>query len=172
MSAPGFEITEAQFLAGPHRGWDDLDVDDIFAKPFSEVVDDWSADSIGEPGHGRELEALLLSQPIDSLDFPTPDPVTIVTVPDPACGVAAICEGRLVGLYVGSDLVVHEDFRRRGIGTCLVIERFSRFGCLPNWDLDVPAYSRAGLETHRFAFKLLLSIAGRQPDQRDQGPTP
>lgn len=172
MSGADFELTEAQFLAGPDRDWDDLDIDDIFAKPFAAVIDDWSMDSMGEPGHGRELVARLLSCPIDPLDFATPEPVTIVTVPDPACGVAAICEGKLVGLYVGCDLVVHQDFRNRGIGTCLVLERFSRFGNLPTWDLDVPAYSRAGLETHRAAFNLLLSIAGPQPSQHDQGPTP
>lgn len=171
ISSP-FEITEAQFLAGPGRAWEDLDIDDIFAKPFLAVVDDWSVDCLGEPGHGRELEARLLSHPIDALDFATPGRVTIVTVPDPACGVAAFCEDKLVGLYVGSDLVVHEDYRRRGIGTCLVIERFSRFGNLPTWELDVPAYSRAGLETHRSAFNLLISIGGPTPGRDDQGPMP
>jgi Acetyltransferase (GNAT) family. len=166
MEIETYELTEAGFLAGPGGDEADLDIDDIFAKSFAEVVDDWSWDSFGEPGHGRELEALVVGNPLEPQDFVD---FVIATVPDPASGVAAIRDGKIVGLYVGSDLVVHPDHREQGIGRALVVERFCRFGDLPTWHLDTPAYSRAGLATHRSAFhSLVQALRSREPQPSSQ----
>lgn len=143
------ELSEEEFLAGPGRGEDDLVIDDIFAKSFENVLDDWSTDTFGEPGRILEVQAATLKEQADPCSY---GDLTIVTVPEPAAGVAAIVENEIVGLYVGADLVVKPSHRNQGIGKCLVIERFARFGDLPCWDHDDPAYSHAGLATHRSAF--------------------
>lgn len=156
------ELSEAEFLAGPGRGEADLVIDDIFAKSFENVLDDWSMDTFGEPGRILEVQAATLKEQSDAYSY---GDFTIVTVPEPAWGVAAIVGTAIVGLYVGADLVVRPSFQNQGIGKCLVIERFARFGGLPCWDHDDPAYSHAGLATHRTAYAELADRLKPVPEE-------
>ncbi len=42
------------------------------------------------------------------------------------------------------------------LGVELVLDRFATDGSLPGWDLDPPAYTRAGLRTHKRAWHTVV----------------
>jgi len=153
-------MSEEEFLVGPNGNEDDLDIDDIFAKTLTSVMADWVYDTYGEPHSRILLCRQVVEFPIDRTDY---DGFFIATVPDPASGVAAVADGRVVGLYVGADLVVSDDHQGKGIGKTLVMERFLRSGWLPTWDLDTPAYTSAGEATHRAAYQSLRAQLRSSP---------
>lgn len=84
----------------------------------------------------------------------------IVFVPV-AEGLAVVHEesGRLVGGYIGMDLVIDPEWRRRGLGAETVLEYFLRNGELPNWHADKPSYSRGGYKAHQKAWEMALDLS-------------
>jgi hypothetical protein len=149
-------MDEDRFLSGPDRDGTGLDIEDVFAKEFAGVIADWMSDAGAEDAEPGAFMAQAIADAEGRVDH---GGFHVAEVPDPAWGVMAIMDGEVVGLYVGSDLVVREDCRGQGIGRALVAERYKRFGDLPTWNLDTPAYSNAGEAAHRSAFRLLRQEA-------------
>lgn len=157
VSAPDpASLSPEQFLKGPGNSGTSLVVDPIFEKAWEQALEDWSADTFGNAGKIEETCAMTLMARLE----PTwRGGVLFVTAVEPATGVAAVLQGKIIGLYVGSDLVVSPAHRGRGIGHDLVIERYDRFGELPAWGHDKPSYSPAGAATHLHDFKKACEIA-------------
>lgn len=132
------------FLAGEDPAHDPV-IDDVFAKTLQGWIDDCLA---GEPGAFEHD-----SDPISRSVF-VPD---VVFVPVESGLIAVIEEtGRIIGGYVGMDLVVDPAWRGRGLGAETVLEYFVRNGEVPNWNADKPAYSRAGYRAHRRAWEMAI----------------
>ena len=118
-----FDLSEDEFLEGEEGR---LDIDDIFAKDLSQLLEDFSRyapeDIIADDGDA--------SYP--SLFEPG------YTFRDVPAGVLLICpRGDIAGGYLSCDLVVDEPHR----------------GMNPVLSLDESAYSNAGLECHRSAWR-------------------
>ena len=134
-----FDLSEDEFLEGEEGR---LDIDDIFAKDLSQLLEDFSRyapeDIIADDGDA--------SYP--SLFEPG------YTFRDVPAGVLLICpRGDIAGGSLSCDLVVDEPHRGKGLGMELVIERCLRDGMNPVLNLDESAYSNAGLECHRSAWR-------------------
>ncbi len=98
---------------------------------------------------------------------------------DHADGVILRCtRGWIAGVYLGLHLALHASHRSRGLGSELVLERFARDDSLPGWELDPPAYTRAGFRAHRRAWHHIvegmwsLDRGGREPTVHGRIPRP
>ena len=140
------KISEEEFVAGPGRDDDDLDIDDIFGKPFRQVRQDMLA---------YDRAAFEPSDPA----FITPSEIMSGYMFDEvSCGLALRDpEGNIVGGYFSCDLTLDEEHQGQGLGAEIVLEFYLRNGDLPTWNLDVPAYSQAGLAAHRSAWNSMIS---------------
>lgn len=144
-----FTLDEERFLLGPDNENGDIEVDDIFAKSFKDVI------------------LYLLTYFPEEIRIPYENPI------HPACisedgyqytevgaGILALDkEGNFVGGYLSHDLAVHEEHQSKGVGKELII-RTALLGNIPPWYLDVPSYSNDGLEAHKSAH----SYARNNPD--------
>lgn len=134
-----FDLTEDEFVEGePGR----LDVDDVFAKTLSQVLEEFRAyapDDI-RPESDDAGHASLFEPGYRFLDVPAG---VLLMAPD----------GTIAGGYVSCDLVLGEEHRGKGLGMEIVIERCLRDGMNPVLNLDESAYSNAGLKCHRSAWQ-------------------
>lgn len=136
---PGpFNLSEKEFLEGEDGR---LDVDDIFAKTLSHVLDDFKAYTPEDivPDNKEEGQPSLFEPGYRIVDVPAG---ILMLAPD----------GSIAGAYASCDLVLDEAHRGKGLGMELVIERCLRDGQNPVHNLDESAYSHAGLKCHRAAW--------------------
>lgn len=144
------DLSWMRFITGDdHCTEQDLDIDDIFAKPFDRIVRealDHNPASL-EPVAGSPVTA---SQSAPGYAFLEVNCGLLLVAPD----------GRPAGGYISCDLSIAPEHRGRGLGAEIVLEYFLRNGQLPTWFLDTPAYSIAGLATHRAAWEMPM----RNPD--------
>lgn len=167
-------LNETDFLTGPGFSEQDLDIDPVFAKPWGDVLQDAMTD-LGIPDtrllRDWAIETLQRRPGLQSLMAVYG--VAICEAADSSgfvIGVAAIDlrpgEETIAGLYTGCQLGVCDAWRRRGIGSHLVKERFLMDGALPTWSLDSPAYSPGGRAAHLSGYNLLHGELTRlrQPD--------
>jgi 8-oxo-dGTP pyrophosphatase MutT (NUDIX family)/GNAT superfamily N-acetyltransferase len=138
-------ISFEQFLTGPGRTFETLDIDDIFGKDFGTVRDDALHDNpqaFDAVGEGRQL-----------LESPKTAGYWLQEVEG---GVALYGPSdELVGGYIGCDLALKPAHRGRGLGAEIVKAYYQIHESLPTWHLDVPAYSTAGLRCHEAAWRRL-----------------
>lgn len=140
------ELSERAFLAGPDRAgrWEDGFEDRLYSL---------------NDAHERAVWEILEEHPANRADERRSRPSRVragYRYSDHADGVILRCpKGRIAGVYLGLHLALHAPFRGRGLGTELVVERAWRDGGLPGWELDPPAYTRAGLRAHRSAWRWL-----------------
>lgn len=134
-----FDLSEQKFLEGEEGR---LDIDDIFAKSLEQLLEDFrvhAPDEIvhedGNPGHPSFFEP----------DYRLHDVPAGVLLLSP--------DGTIAGGYLSCDLVLDKPHRGKGLGMELVIERCLRDGLNPVHSLDESAYSNAGLECHRSAWR-------------------
>lgn len=140
------DLSEHAFLAGPDRAgrWEEgfeeqlYSVNDAHERAVWEILEEHPADRTAER-RARPSRLALGYRYSDHAD-----------------GVILRCpKGRIAGVYLGLHLALHVPFRGRGLGTELVVDRALRDGGLPGWELDPPAYTRAGLRAHRSAWRWL-----------------
>lgn len=116
----------------------ELDVDDVVAKDFDEVMRDarrYHGSSFFDPAGFRRARPSDVDPELSFVDF---DGGTLLL--DAA--------GTPVGGYIESDLVLDDDWRERGLGTEIVVEHFLANGGFPTYWLDSAQYSEAGYSTH------------------------
>lgn len=144
------EIEQAAFLAGPDRharwreGFEDelYRVNDAHERAVWEILEEHPAERDAEAHLGWSRVAAGFSHKAH---------------PE---GVILRCpKGRIAGVYLGLYLAVHATYRNRGFGSELVAARAVADNGLPGWELDPPAYTRAGLRTHRRAWRNLQEHA-------------
>jgi hypothetical protein len=116
----------------------ELDIDDIFAKDFGDVIRD-----------GRRYNGADFFSPAGFSKHRPSDIVPEMTFVDFDGGTLLLdASGEPVGGYIESDLVLDWEWRGQGLGTELVTEHFLSHGSFPTWWLDSAAYSEAGYSTH------------------------
>lgn len=139
------------FLAGPDRyaRWQEGEVERLYGvndaheRMVCDILDEHPADRASEIG----------SIPTDS------DPNFRISHHE--AGVILRCpRRRIAGVYLGLHLAIHPQYRGRGFGHDMIVARYLRDGHLAVWDLDPPAYTRAGLCAHRAAWKTLQDLPG------------
>lgn len=136
-----FDLDLEDFLCGPGGDACDLDVDDVFAKDFERVMAEMQAFSPHDltPVDGAAVTPSLIRSDLSYVEV--------------GCGTLLVAaSGEALGGYLSCDLSLRDDLKGIGLGREIVIEHALRSGGLPVWDLDVPAYSRAGLAAHRAAW--------------------
>jgi len=145
---PAFVVDLAEFLTGSPDG--EVDLDDIFAKPFSQVLKELQthdpADLQPEPGAAPRP-----SRVAPGYVYQTVPAGVLLYSPD----------GQAVGGYLSCDLSLDEDHQGKGLGTELVIERCLRDGVNPTTYLDSAAYSEAGHAAHCAAWRTVREEPGR-----------
>lgn len=145
-------LSESEFLGGPGRGEDEIDVDPVFATPLDRLLRDLADDSGIHPN--REVASIL---------FEDPSGTALADIEDSegfSIGLAIFSSsGRVLGLYAGCTLAVGPDHQGRGHGLSLVLARYLRDAELPLWHHDTPGFSPAGASVHRKAWLLLLDLA-------------
>lgn len=131
--------SEDRFILGTDDSDDmDLDIDDIVAKDFDDVVRDarrYHGKDFFDPARFRRMRPSDAEPGMTFADF---DGGTLLLDAD----------GNPVGGYIETDLVLNFDWRGRGLGTELVVEHFLSNGGFPTWWLDSAQYSEAGYSTH------------------------
>lgn len=140
-----FNQTQDAFISGEA----DLDIDDIFAKKLSEVIDDLNR-------YNPEMLEMDMNSYQPSLFEPgyiyRDVPAGVILI-DPA--------GNIAGGYLSSDLVLGENHKGKGLGIELIIERCLRDGENPVHNLDTASYSRKGLR----AFEAAWEYAQSHPEE-------
>jgi GNAT superfamily N-acetyltransferase len=126
------------FLSGP--GGRELDIDDIFAKNFSKVLEEFV--KFSPQDLVPEDDCIYKSLVDESLHY--------IEVP---AGILLMNGIEPIGGYLSCDLSLDEKWQGKGLGAEIVIERCLRYGAVPTWDLDEPAYSRAGAAAHESAWR-------------------
>lgn len=159
----GLEVDE--FLGGPGREHDEIDVDPVFASPLADVMKDFAEDA-----EDPRLETAHQAAIPDVADWPLLLRRAGLTFHRAMGGeygphgvVARDGSGLVVGAYIGCKLAVAEERQREGIGTTLVMLRYFEDEGLPLWGHDKPAFSPAGEATHLRAYDELLSIYDATP---------
>lgn len=144
-------FSEDHFILGAEDSDDrELDVDDVVAKDFDDVMRDarrYHGTSFFDPAGFRRARPSDVDPELSFVDF---DGGTLLL--DAA--------GTPVGGYIESDLVLDDDWRERGLGTEIVVEHFLSNGGFPTWWLDSAQYSEAGYSTHLSAH----AFPGRHAD--------
>lgn len=156
------DLGETEFLHGPDHEAEDLDIDPIFATRWEVVLDD-AILSLGLQQADRgQLISWCRHLASEALLETADDNVLMCLAEDAAgldCGIVAIStlseEPVVIGLYIGCQLGVADDWRGRGIAAHLVKHRFLRDRELPTWSLDTPAYSPGGQAAHVAGYRLL-----------------
>lgn len=132
-------ITESRFILGTDdEAARELDVDDIVAKDFDDVMRDarrYHGIGFFDPAGFRRGRPSDVDPELSFVDF---DGGTLLLDGD----------GAPVGGYVESDLVLDFKWRDRGLGTEIVVEHFLSNGEFPTWWLDSAQYSLIGYGTH------------------------
>lgn len=138
------DLEMVQFLAGPDRDDDAIDIDRIFGKPFDRVLREFLADD--KDAFAQEEDALTTSSHYaDGYSFV--DVKSGLALKDP--------DGKIVGGYFSCDLSVCKEHQGLRLGSELVIEYFLRNDGIPTWDLDTAAYSPAGYAAHCAAWSAI-----------------
>lgn len=155
------QLTCAEFLAGPGRGFEDLVIDPIFARDAPSALADLGQDA-GRPG-------------AFSSDLPVPGDLVgpvlhqdasrtfreIRDDDDMSIGVGAFDpDGHLLGFYTGCTLFVLPGRRGSGTGSDLVALRFALDRGLPLWDHDKPGFSPLGEAAHMRGFEKIQNAIG------------
>lgn len=134
-----------QFVVGPDRDDNSLDIDPVFGKSFDRVLREiLSAD----PRSIEPESRLTSSDRVPGYAYQTVKEGVILRAPD----------GNLAGGYLGCDVSIAPEHQGKGLGAELVLERYLRFGDLPTWHLDKAAYTPAGLAAHQSAWRLSQDI--------------
>lgn len=120
-------------------GEGDLDIDNIFAKDFDSMLDDYRQYAPEDIVPNGEVTFPSLINP--DLHFRE--------VP---CGIILFDDDRAIGGYLGCDIALYDEYQGQGLGKEIIIERCLREGSSPVWHLDEAAYSEAGLAAHRAAW--------------------
>jgi GNAT superfamily N-acetyltransferase len=137
------DLTVEAFLAGPerHARWEEgfekalYTVSDVHERTVAEILDE-------HPACRQDEEHLAASPGHPGFTLHGQEHGVILRCP----------RGRIAGVYLGLHLAVHRAYQRRGFGTALILTRLAQERMLPGWDLDPPAYTRAGLRAHRRAW--------------------
>lgn len=171
-SLGGASASDEEALGGPGR--EELDIDDIFSRHFSDPLEDFVADLIANgdapkaltPERLRSSPAALSTELLASgTDAETGNRYEIRAV---GTDVIALCDDgealSIAGLYHGCQLTVFSNHEGRGLGTALAAWKFLFYGGFPCWDLDEASYSHGGLAAHRSAYDALAGIFERQAD--------
>ena len=156
-------LTLDEFLAGPGRECADLDIDDIFGKEFEQVMAEIKLFDKNGLNPLDPDEGLILSDVVAGYAYQEVESGLALFAPD----------GHVVGGYFSCDLSIEYEHQGQGLGTELIVEYYVRNGCLPTWDLEVPAYSNAGSAAHRSAWEWAQSNPDlyRQKENRAMVPT-
>lgn len=137
-------MSEDEFLTGADS--DELDVDDIFAKPFERILSEF-----------QEFDPEGITLDPQNLTFPSliqPE----YRYQEVGAGLMLLApDGAPVGGYLSCDLAIQSDHQGQGLGAELIIEFALRSGSVPTWHLDTPAYSRMGEAAHRSAWQRVRS---------------
>lgn len=129
------------FLVGPGRSEDDLDIDDIFAKSLDHII--------------SEMQAFDPRALVPTSDFTPSTTNPSYCFQSVEGGVMLYDEnGQLAGAYLSCDVAIGEAHQGQGLGAELILERYLRFGDLPTWHLDKAAYTSAGYAAHAAAWQM------------------
>lgn len=138
-----FDLSLDEFLTGPHSDdSNEIDIDPIFGKSLTQVLrelHDWNPQSLAFDEQSPRCPSLCE----EGYSYVEVDQGVLLLAPD----------GDIAGGYLSCDLAVASDHRGKGLGAELVMQRALRDGELPTWNLDVPAYTPAGLAAHRSAWR-------------------
>jgi hypothetical protein len=131
-------LSENYFVLGAEDSDRELDVDDIVAKDFDDVMRDarrYHGKDFFSPSSFRRQRPSDVDPDLSFVDF---EGGTLLLDG----------EGTPIGGYVESDLVLDYEWREQGLGTEIVVEHFLSNGGFPTWWLDSAQYSEAGYSTH------------------------
>jgi GNAT superfamily N-acetyltransferase len=150
------------FLVGPGRTSDSLVIDEIFGKDFDEICKDALHDNpdafspLGKPipATSKAAAGYFLQEVEGGMALYSP-------------------AGELAGGYIGCDIAIKPEHRRKGLGPELVRTYYLANDSLPTWDLDDASYTPAGLRCHEAAWQLLhdeMQARATSEEVRKQNP--
>ena len=132
-----FDMDLDGFLQGDAR----LDIDQIFAKDFATILEEFTR------GAPEEIETDDKDPGVPSIFAPE---LTYREVP---AGIVLFHGEKPIGGYLSCDLSLTREYQGRGLGAEIVIERCLRDGSSPVLALDSAAYSPAGYAAHAAAWR-------------------
>ncbi len=120
------------------QGHADLEIDDIFGKPLSTLLADYDLRTRVDIGPSSQIPTVRIGRSASGIIF-------------------ADAAGSIIGAYLGCDLSLAPEWRGKGLGAELVLERCLEDGVNPAAQLDTAAYTPAGYASHVSAWNKVRS---------------
>ncbi len=143
---PETSMSDLEFLTGDDDFDEgDLDIDDIFSvKTLTDILRDVV----------RYEDMDKYRENIDCAFRSISDPSLIYVAANYSLFLTNGETGEVIGGYIHSDLILDKAYHGRGLGQEIVMVKYALEGELPVWNLDTPAFSRAGYACHLAALRL------------------